>query len=305
MRRLMLFFMMIALTSGQTTGMNLQGYHQKSTEVYENKLFESLSDKLYQDTIRKEINDLMTLTITTTYYVDNFSVKVIKVEARIEIKAGQSGYEYLKAIVAKEDEYIYNIVKEVESLPLQMGSGTYKVSLLGSTDNRRFRQLSVENITVELEEFAVFLNSTQNITWTDESEAVIIARELTKDLETDLEKLEVIHKYVISNVRYDYQKATQLPKGYIPNPEETLEEGLGICYDFSSLFASMLRAVEIPTKLIKGYSAYTPVYHAWNEVLIDDEWYVVDTSTDSIFYDYDVRYKIRKDDEDYLMSKEY
>ena len=62
-----------------------------------------------------------------------------------------------------------------------------------------------------------------------------------------------------------------MPKGYIPNPDSTLEEGAGICYDFAALTASMLRSANIHAKLVKGYSTYTPVYHAWNEVLIDGE----------------------------------
>lgn len=242
----------------------------------------------------------------TTAFADTMNVEVNTVDATVAINTGSADYSNFKAIVEKDDvEYIYNLVSGIENLPLQMGSGQYTVSLLGSNDGRRFRLLSEKVITVELEENAVFLSASQTVNWNDESEVAILAKELTKDAETDREKLEAIHTYVVNNVSYDYVKATKLPRGYIPNAEDTLSEGLGICYDFAALTASMLRSVDIPTKLVKGYSSYTPVYHAWNEVLIDGEWVVVDASTDSIYVDYRAAYSLEKDADDYMTSKVY
>lgn len=243
---------------------------------------------------------------TTTAFADTTNVEVNTVDATVAINTGSADYSNFKAIVEKDDvEYIYNLVSGIDNLPLQMGSGQYTISLLGSNDGRRFRLLSEKTITVILEENAVYLSASQTVNWNDESEVAILAKELTEDAETDREKLEIIHTYVVNNVSYDYEKATKLPKGYIPNAEDTLSEGLGICYDFAALTASMLRAVDVPTKLVKGYSSYTPVYHAWNEVLIEGEWVVVDASTDSIFVDYHVAYSLEKDTDDYMTSKVY
>ena len=186
-----------------------------------------------------------------------------------------------------------------------MGSGEYTISLLGSNDGRRFRLLSEETINVTLEENVVFLSTSQTVSWNTESEAAILARELTKDAKSDREKFEAIHNYVINNISYDYAKVTSLPKGYIPNADLTLADGNGICYDFAALTASMLRSVDVPAKLVKGYSSYTSVYHAWNEVLIDGEWIVVDASTDSIFVAHNVSVIVEKDTSDYLASKVY
>jgi transglutaminase-like putative cysteine protease len=249
---------------------------------------------------------ILLLSSATTVFADSFNIKVDEADATVIINVGNTDYSNFKAIVEKDDvEYIYNLVSKIETLPLQMGSGEYNISVLGSNDGRRYRLLSEETIKVDLEENAVYLSASQTVNWNDESEVAILARELTKDAETDREKLEAIHSFVIENVKYDYEKATSLPKGYIPNPEETLESGLGICYDFAAITASMLRAVDVPAKLVKGYSSYTPVYHAWNEVLIDGEWVVVDASTDSIFVDYGVAYSLEKDVEDYMTSKVY
>jgi len=249
---------------------------------------------------------MLVLALATTAFAETLNVEVNEADATVEINTGSTDYSKFKAIVEKDDvEYIYNLVSGVETLPLQMGSGEYTISLLGSNDGRRFRLLTKEIINVTVEENDVFLSASQTVNWNDESEVAILAKELTEDAETDREKLEAIHNYVINNVSYDYEKANSLPKGYIPNADATLAEGLGICYDFAAITASMLRSVDVPTKLVKGYSSYTPVYHAWNEVLIDGEWVVVDASTDSIFVDYNVSVSLEKDASDYLASKVY
>lgn len=252
-----------------------------------------------------EADNMIFVVKLTSINLLSLDIKVQTVEANVVVTKGSSSYKTYKAIVAKEAEYIYNLVDEIEYLPLQMGSGVYKVSVLGSDDGRRYRSLSSQSFDLELEENAVYLSQSQTVSWDKESESTVIAHAVTKDLETDLEKMEAIHDYVIKNVRYDYVKAQSLAKGYIPKPDKTIEEGTGICYDFAALFGSMLRSVDIPAKLVKGYSSYTPVYHAWNEVLIGDEWIIVDTSTDSIFYDYKAQITISKPENAYVASKYY
>ena len=40
--------------------------------------------------------------------------------------------------------------------------------------------------------------------------------------------------------------------------------GKGICFDYASLAASMLRSQGIPTRVIFGYVSPNGLYHAWN-----------------------------------------
>lgn len=243
---------------------------------------------------------------TSVYLMDVLEMEVKTVEAHIIINAKSTTYSKLKAVIVKDGQrYVYNIVDDLEYLPLQMGSGKYDVNLLGSNDGRRYRKLTSKTFDVVVEDNAVFLSRSQNINWNIESDLAILAKALTLDAKSDEEKLLNIHSHIIENIKYDYKKAASLPKGYIPNPDLTLEEGQGICYDFASVLAAMMRSVEVPSKLIKGYSRYTPVYHAWNEILIDDTWWVVDASTDSIFLDNNVKYVVSKSVDDYLTSKEY
>jgi transglutaminase/protease-like cytokinesis protein 3 len=65
----------------------------------------------------------------------------------------------------------------------------------------------------------------------------------------------------------------------------------------------MLRSTGIPAKLVKGYANYNPgVYHAWNEVYLDGQWHVIDTTLDASTGIYD---EIFKDASDYTKVSEY
>lgn len=298
MKRIVLILSILVLLSLPAFGDNIP---------IEVEHIDNIGDAVVETQIVKDDSGYMMLVIkTTTYTLDTFNIEVKTVEATVVINAKSTSYSKIKSVVEKEGtQYIYNLVDDIEYLPLQMGSGSYEVSLLGSNDGRRFRNLTSKTFNVTLEENAVFLARSQTVNWDSESDVAILAQALTLDMEEDLEKLEAIHTHIIENVRYDYQKAAALPKGYIPNADMTLEEGKGICYDFAAVLASMMRSVDVPAKLIKGYSSYTPVYHAWNEILVDDEWLIVDASTDSIFLDYNVTYKLAKSRSDYKTSKEY
>ncbi|MBI9015538.1 MAG: transglutaminase domain-containing protein [Clostridiales bacterium] len=295
MRKILIILLMFLLTTSSFA------------ETKQMKSSSDIDSIVTTETVHTDDQGYMSFILTTTtYYLKALNVKVKTVEAVVLVNTTSSSYDYTKVIVEKgETQYIYNAVSDVEYFPLQMGSGKYNVSIMGSNDGRRFRLISEETFNVTLEENAVFLSASQTVNWDEESKVAVLANDLIKEAKTDQEKLEIIHTYVINHVRYDYKKAQALPKGYIPDPVSTLDEGFGICYDFASLLASMLRSVDIPTKLVKGYSSYTPVYHAWNEVLIEEDWLVVDASTDSIYVDYNVNYVLSKSVDDYVTSKVY
>lgn len=217
-------------------------------------------------------------------------------ECTIEININYDKAKTFKALIEKDDEYyIYNIVSEKSNFSLQMGNGSYRIRILESKDDRRFKTIYDRIIRVNVNEELIFLTSVQNINWTYDSFSTLIAKWLTKNAETDEEKLKLIYNFIVRYVSYDYSIIDSLPKGYIPNPQETLFKGRGICYDYSSLMASMLRSVNVPTKLIKGYTCCVPLYHSWNEVLINGEWIIVDASSDAIRIRAGIETQIKKD----------
>jgi len=130
---------------------------------------------------------------------------------------------------------------------------------------------------------AMYLASTTAVNWSEQMMAIKKAEELTKNLQTDKEKFDAIYNYVIKNYSYDYNKAATVKPGYMPDIEKIYESKSGICYDYSVLFASMLRSQGIPTKVVKGSSTLVNEYHAWNEVFIDGNWIIVDTTVDAAY----------------------
>jgi transglutaminase-like putative cysteine protease len=85
--------------------------------------------------------------------------------------------------------------------------------------------------------------------------------DIIKGVKSDNQATESVFIYVTGHVTYDYDKAKNVQSGYIPDPDETLKTGKGICFDYASLMTSMLRSQGIPCELIVGYADKD--YHAW------------------------------------------
>ena len=117
---------------------------------------------------------------------------------------------------------------------------------------------------------APFLAPNQMVNYSDTSEAIKKAAELTQGLTNDLEKVDVIYDYIINNIKYDTEKAKTVKSGYLPVVDDILKSNKGICFDYASLMAAMLRSLDIPAKLVTGYSSKLNVFHAWNEVYTDE-----------------------------------
>ncbi len=222
-----------------------------------------------------------------------------------------SNVEKLKVVIEKNSKkYTYNLNNDgiEESFSLQMGNGDYKVSLYENTSGDKYKRISSENVTLNLsDEKEVYLSSVQNINWDAQNAAIKKARDLTKDLTSDQEKLDAIYNYIISNVKYDYAKLNGLKSDYLPDIDSTLNSRSGICYDYASTFAAMLRSIGIPTKLVKGYSTNVDGYHAWNEVYNSKtkKWIVIDTTYDSQMKNAKVKCSMEKKAGQYTKANEY
>jgi transglutaminase-like putative cysteine protease len=204
----------------------------------------------------------------------------------ISVKSGGFDAGKRKLVVEKDGKkYYYDLHPELgeERFPLQMGSGDYKVSIMKNISQNQYLLVKTDTVYLKLDnENAVFLNSVQNISWDESKNAVKLARQMTNGL-SDEEKINKIYAYIVNNICFDNDKLAYIANltDYIPDIDKTLQEKSGICYDFSALFAAMARSVGVPTKLVKGYSDSVVGYHAWNEVYLNGEWKVIDSSYDA------------------------
>lgn len=273
------------------------------------------------------ITALMILSGTTALAASNIDINSENSEeGYISVKFNTGSTKKIKLLIASGDtKYYYNLSSSEDyvNFPLQFGDGQYTVAIYENTSGTKYKKLTSKTINVTIDdENVVFLNSIQEVEFLDlDDAAVLVAQELRTEATaakressgdplaelTDAELIELYYEYVVQTVQYDYEKINGLEYNYLPDNNLTVETESGICYDYSSLLASMLRSQGIPAKLIKGYTTWTSVYHAWNEVYLADEdrWVIVDTTYDSYLYLRDRAYDFEKSDEVYSTSKFY
>ena len=190
----------------------------------------------------------------------------------------------------KKDEltFTYDLVYgKIDFFPLQDGDGEYFIRVMKNIEDTKYFELFSVTVDVHLnDEFTPFLYAGQYADYTEASECVKLARSMAEKAADVHDLIAQVYDYVSGNVVYDYDKADDITEkkilAYIPAPDDTLKTGKGICFDYASLAASMLRSQGVPTKIIFGYvSLEEPVYHAWNMFYTEDEgWVTVEFKTD-------------------------
>ena len=117
-------------------------------------------------------------------------------------------------------------------------------------------------------EFGPFLYPNQYVNFNADSKAVAKGAELAAGADTDLDVVISIYNYITASIKYDYNKASDPPAGYVTDVDEILTSGTGICLDYAALMSAMLRSQQIPTRLEVGYAK--DAYHAWISVYIEE-----------------------------------
>ncbi|MCH5203229.1 MAG: transglutaminase domain-containing protein [Oscillospiraceae bacterium] len=164
--------------------------------------------------------------------------------------------------------YTFDMVMDgsVQYFPLSCGSGTYTFYVFeiieGNNALTPFPQTVNITITNNIKPYTY---PNRYVYYSKNSNCVQKAAELCAGKTSDIDKISAIFLYISGNISYDYQLAATVQKGYIPNPDSTLRSKKGICFDYASLMAAMLRSQGIPTRLVIGYAS-PDIYHAWNEI---------------------------------------
>lgn len=238
---------------------------------------------------------LFFMTLIVTLCVFSFSSLALAEDFEIDSSKTDNGVIIVKnikdtgkrmkiQIVKGENKFVYEIrtSEKQESYPLQLGNGTYKISILENIADTRYKVLKTSDVEVKLSsDKVVYLQSVQSIQWTDDMAPVKYAKTVMAGKQSDLDKVKAIYNHMVENYSYNWDVYNKLPSTYLPDIETTYTTKTGICYDYSSLTASMLRSLGYPTRLVKGYSTLVEGYHAWNEVWLNNEWITIDTTVDS------------------------
>lgn len=197
-------------------------------------------------------------------------------QVRLDFSESSYGYfgvqaksdEKVKVRVVKGDmTYIYNVSSDGTTayLSFQSGDGDYEIAVLENVVDSKYAVIYSTVTAVTLNnEFEPFLRSNDYVPFTAASDCVTKAAELAAQASDDVGVVKAVFDYICANITYDDDKAAEIQFLEAPNPDETLKSGKGICFDYASLAASMLRSQGIPTKVIFGYVSPNNIYHAWN-----------------------------------------
>ena len=191
----------------------------------------------------------------------------------------------LKVKITKDDQVLYYDVDSDYHLniPLQLGDGDYTVKVFRQVTGNEYESVYSLGFSYQSDNpNDVFLASSDIVNFDSSSALDGLTQQVVGGATDDREIVTLIADYVIDEFSYDTQKITTLSTNYIPNIDGVLADKSGICYDFAAVTAAMLREAGIPTKLVMGYRTDSDLYHAWNEVWIDGEWMVVDTTWDNV-----------------------
>lgn len=173
-----------------------------------------------------------------------------------------------------EITYTYNLSPSVETvIPLSSGSGDYELACYENIGNDQYSACFSDSFSITLaNEFGPFLYPNQYVNFNEKSNAVAKAKEVASTATCDLEAVGLIYDFVINNVTYDQEEASNVETDYLPDVDEVLSTGKGICFDYAALMAAMLRSQGIPTRLEIGYAK--DAYHAWISVYTKDQGWI-------------------------------
>jgi len=195
-----------------------------------------------------------------------------------DFSTASQGYIGLQSFCNKQivvqvvnEECTYNFFAPQDSsvfyIPVNCGDGDYTYRFMQNTSESKYFELDSTTKAIALDdENAPFIHANLFCMYSEDSECVAKAAELAAESTSELDFVKSVYSFVGNRLAYDNEKAETVSTGYIPSPDAVYEECKGICFDYSSLAAAMLRSQGIPTKIITGYVGKDAAYHAWNAV---------------------------------------
>lgn len=139
-----------------------------------------------------------------------------------------------------------------------------------------------------------------------------MAEKITAWSETPKEQLRAIFSWIAYHIEYD-TRALRLGKSSDAAPLEVVQKGRAVCHGYSNLFAALSKAVNIDAYVISGFSKgygfedrkkLEKADHAWNAVLLNNQWKLVDATWGAGYLNNRGRYVSRMQ-EKYFLADPY
>lgn len=159
------------------------------------------------------------------------------------------------------------------------GPGEYEIIMFENTHDTRYRRVLSEKVDVSEDDYQKSLLCPATYYNYDKVQGVSMkAQDLWDVKKTDRENAKFVFDWVASSFKYDMERMNFVESGYLPDLSHVLEKGGGVCLDYSSLYASMLRSQGVPCQIVVGNEGVwgDMQCHAWCRALIDGKWTYID-----------------------------
>lgn len=267
--------------------------------------------------------------IASDYEATNYKVSSIDSVNCVDAKIIGSELKLKIKNIRNEDACIVEIARQQEvamgggsyfdiSFPLyNVTQGTYEVMIyLGNMQNGCYSFLNRPiyiTYTMEGWNFVKNTNLVHNSNITNNSissnkyimpvssEIKSFSDSIVKGSKNDIEKVVKIHTWLANNIAYDYDSISygDSATSYMV-PEYVIKHKKAVCQGVALTFQALCNAQNIPCMTYEGNAVDSKgksARHAWNEVFINNDWFVVDTTNDLIFnIQNDGIYRSKQDD---------
>ncbi|MBN2851618.1 MAG: transglutaminase domain-containing protein [Clostridia bacterium] len=253
---------------------------------------------------------VLAITISVTAYAATYNVDTSNLtKGIISVNySSDTGKKYMLKIAKGDEKVFYSLTNNLtDSFSLTFGNGDYDIKIMMNTTGISYTSVYAVKVNLSVSDSeSIYLNSIQNVKWNENMDSIDYAEKIVYETVESLIQKARLYELIIFNYSYDSNKYSNVKNAsYLPVIDDTFHSQMGICYDFSSLLAGMLRSQGVPTKLVTGYASYTTEYHAWNEVLINGKWMVIDTTYDAYYVKKGKEVEMFKDPSIYTKVYEY
>lgn len=115
----------------------------------------------------------------------------------------------------------------------------------------------------------------------------LLAHQLTDDYSQEIEKVRSIFFWICDNISYDIEGKKDREKLTVV-PSEVATKGMSVCSGYANLFHELCKLSGIKSEIVHGWAknSYRDINnikwddpdHAWNAVMIDENWYLLDAT---------------------------
>lgn len=275
----------------------------------------------------KAVEKLKTYKSSSEFKDDYIKIEIVNNE-KLHVK-GQSALNKEKWLLEIKDEKNETVMKEYKNVKTgglykddfyikdKLNSGEYKLNIYFKAPSDKLYwsyywdiPFRYENSDMFFPISPVYVNNRRqrnknnvlepenflDITIADKSEKIEIeglAKEITKDADSDYDKLLRINDWVAQNIYYDWD--AYLEKSYgRTDAYGTYKSKKSVCQGYAELTNALLRSIGIPARIVTGHALgvsannrywdrvnHEGTNHAWNEAFVDGRWIILDTTWNS------------------------